>query len=310
MALDAILEHNRSFARGRAVVPLSPPEAIHLAVLACYDPRLDHLLRPALGLEEGRGFVIRSAGAVVAPDGDPLRSLALAVYLFDVTEILVVGHTSCRMAGFETTRFIEAFRARGVSRAAFGDDDLRAWAGAIPDPRRGVLASVSALRAAPVLPRDLAIGGVVMDDGTGTLDVVISPDEAIPGDVPVTRAASAEAPPARVADGPAPHPPRPAASAPPSPRDAVVAEARALFDALLAHAVWRDEVLGLRSELQTEGNPVARLRAVQRLVRRLTGESREFAKGFDRLRQAGAAARLDDGALVDVVRRVVLGEPQ
>ena len=98
MALAEILERNRAFLAGRASKPLPPPESIHQLILACYDPRLDQLLHDALGLDHGDDFLVRSAGAVVAPSGDPLRSIALAVYLFDVKAIAVVGHTSCRMA--------------------------------------------------------------------------------------------------------------------------------------------------------------------------------------------------------------------
>ena len=177
MPLQEILERNRLYVRGRTPQPLPPPDLVRLVILACYDPRLDPLLRPALGLGEQRAFVIRSAGAIVAPAGDPLRSIALAVGLFDATEVLVVGHTSCRMAAFDESRFTQAFRRRGVAREAFGPGDLRAWAGAIPDPHRGVLASVATLRATPFLPKDLTVAGVVLEDTTGALETVIAPGD-------------------------------------------------------------------------------------------------------------------------------------
>ena len=100
MLLDGILERNRMFVAGREARPLPDPEKLHLAVVGCYDPRLDPILPGALGLDTRTAFFLRAAGAVVRPDGDPLRSLALAAYLFGVEEVLVVGHTSCRMAAF------------------------------------------------------------------------------------------------------------------------------------------------------------------------------------------------------------------
>jgi carbonic anhydrase len=103
--------------------------------------------------------------------------LALAVYMFGVGEVLVVGHTSCRMAAFSASSFIDAFRARGTPREAFGPADLRDWAGAIPDPRGGVRAAVATLRAAPCLPRDLIVAGLVLDDASGVLEVVVPPAE-------------------------------------------------------------------------------------------------------------------------------------
>ena len=178
MFLDEVLQRNRQFVAGRAPAPLGPPETIRLAVLACYDPRLDPLIRPALGLAPGEGFLLRTAGARLTAEGDPLRSFALAVYLFGVTETLVLGHTSCRMAAFDTAQFIEAFRRRGVQRATFGDRDLREWAGTIASPRRGVEDAVAVLAAAPNLPADLSIAGLVLDDATGALEVIVRPEEA------------------------------------------------------------------------------------------------------------------------------------
>src|SRR5512139_1035859 len=108
MPLSEILERNRAFLQERKPEPLPPPESISQLILACYDPRLDALLHGALGLDLGNEFLVRSAGAVVTPSGDPLRSIALAVYLFDVRGIAVVGHASCRMAAFESSQFIDA----------------------------------------------------------------------------------------------------------------------------------------------------------------------------------------------------------
>lgn len=181
MDLDELLQRNRAFVAGRTATPLPAAEAIPLAVVACYDPRLDPLLRPALGLAPSEGFMIRTAGALVTPDSLTLRSLAVAVYLFEVEEVLVVGHSSCRMAQFSTGAFIDAFRRRGVHREAFGDRDLRDWAGAVATPRDGVLASAAAIAGSPFLPKDLTITGVVLDDTTGRLEVVLKPGDPVPG---------------------------------------------------------------------------------------------------------------------------------
>ena len=180
MFVDEVLARNEAFTRGRQPQPLPPPESRHLAVLACYDPRLDDLIRPALGLAMGEAILVRSAGAWIAPTGDPLRSLALAVFMFDVREVLVLGHTSCRMAQFEALRFIDTFRGRGVAREAFGNDDLRAWAGALADPVQGVRHSTAVIRAAPFLPKDLLVSGLLLDDASGAVRLVVRPEEPVP----------------------------------------------------------------------------------------------------------------------------------
>jgi hypothetical protein len=47
MLIEDILKRNRAFVDGRTPKPLPPAEAVSLAIVACYDPRLDPLLRPA-----------------------------------------------------------------------------------------------------------------------------------------------------------------------------------------------------------------------------------------------------------------------
>lgn len=329
MSFAQLLERNRAFLAGRKPEPLPPPESISQLILACYDPRLDALLPGALGLDRGHEFLIRSAGAVVASSGDPLRSIALAVYMFDAKAIAVVGHTSCRMATFDTAWFIDAFRTRGVRRDAFGADDLRAWAGAIADPKRGVQASVAVLRAAACLPRDLEIGGVVLDDTTGALDVVVRPDEALPG-VVATAAVRAGEPEVRephvTRDTGEPHeaprapeppvePARAATRAHPSVATApdvtkLLTAAGSLVQALEAQAVWRHEVRRLRSELHAERNPIARVRMIDAFVRKAVAESREVAAALERLKREaqGARVQLDEGLLLELVRRALMGE--
>jgi len=315
MSVDDLLERNRGFVRERAVRPLPPPETVDTVILACYDPRLDALLRPALGLESGQAFLMRSAGAAVGPTGDPLRSIALAVYLFNVSRIIVVGHTSCRMATFDAARFADAFRSRGVARSAFGDTDLRSWAAAIPDPARGVRGSVAALRSAPCLPPDLSVSGLLLDDASGGLSVVIAPDQAVDGrlitpapgglaaerDEPALDAAAST--PAVTALAP------PAPAFPPTGRNDLVEAARGLIDAVSAQSVWRVELQRLRTQLHNQTSPAARLRLIDGFLRKAAADSREVADAFDRLVRAGSATGTPDRTtLIDLVRRIFLGE--
>jgi len=181
MVIDDVLQRNRSFARGREPSPLPEHDRVALAVVACHDPRLDGLLREALGLEPRTVVLHRTAGAHVSRGGDLLRSLALATFRYGLTEVLVVGHSSCRMAAFRTAEFVDAFRARGVPRDAFGPDDLRTWVGAVPDAKRGVIDSVAAIREAAFLPKDLEVTGAVLDDRTGVLEIVARPGQPLPG---------------------------------------------------------------------------------------------------------------------------------
>jgi carbonic anhydrase len=320
MALAEILERNRAFLAGRAPQPLPPPESIHQLILACYDPRIDELLHGALGLDHGDAFLVRSAGAVVAPTGDPLRSIALAVYLFDVKAVAVVGHTSCRMAAFETSAFIDLFRRRGVRREAFGHEDLRAWAGAIAGAARGVQASVAVLREASCLPRDLEIGGLVLDDTTGELEVVVRTDEVVSAvhgvgspqaeqAVEVSETPRQPEPPSTPAVAPEPEALRPAQAAA-ADLAKLVAAAASLVQVIDSHKAWRYEMRQLRATLHAERNPVARMRLLDGFVRKAVTDSREVAAALERLKREaqGARIQLDEALLLELLRRAIMGE--
>jgi carbonic anhydrase len=308
MLFEEILERNRAFVRDRTPSPLPPPGVVPLAVVACSDPRLDELLAPALGIEDGKAILLRSFGAVVAPSGDLLRSLALGVCLFGVSRVWVVGHKGCRMAGFESAPFIEAFRRRGVRREAFGEGDLRAWVGAIPDPKRGVLSAIAAITAAPMLPRDLAVGGFVLDEESGALEVVQRPGEAPIPEPPTVAAAppSAVEPPRgaesiepprapdvaakpgpRAPGGAAHHPPQPPVSGPPPLGQAV----RTLANTLSA-ARWREELRLLQSELDEQVSPLQQIALLENFVRKAAAESRTVGEAFENLKRVvGPAGR-------------------
>jgi len=323
MLFEEVLERNRAFVRDRTASPLLPPGVVPLAVVACSDPRLDALLTPALGIDDGKAILLRSFGAVVAPSGDLLRSLALGVYLFGVSRVWVVGHKGCRMGAFESAAFIEAFRRRGVRREAFGEGDLRAWVGAIPDPKRGVRSAIAAIAAAPMLPRDLAVGGFVLDEESGALEVVQRPGEApipetaapeaapptgvgLPGGAQATQPAtvaqaeraaapgsaprlpsSAPRSPARTPGAATQRPAAPPAASPPPLGQAV----RTLANTLSA-ARWREELRLLHSELDEQVSPLEQIVLLENFVRKAAAESRTVGEAFENLKRVvGPAGR-------------------
>jgi carbonic anhydrase len=287
MHLDRILEHNRSFTAGRSPAPLSALEKVELAVVACYDPRLDTLLPQALGIEPGGAFLIRTAGALVQPGSSSLRTLALSVFLFGVTEVIVVGHASCRMAAFDSAAFIDAFRKRGVAREAFGPEDLRAWAGAIPGARRGVELSVANLLAAPVLPRDLSVSGLLLDDASGALDVVVRPGEA-----PAVIAALAVAPAPQPAEATVAVPAQGHEQRRAPAETASLAEPLAELVALLGSK--RELGAGLhriRAELERSKGAPARLKLIEGFLRDAAAQDEDLADAYSSLRQRMAETR-------------------
>ncbi len=282
MFLDELLKRNRAFVKRHPAKPLPTAEAVSLAVVGCFDPRLDSMLRPALGLAEDEGFLLRTAGASVSATNGALRSLALAVYLFDVRRVLILGHSSCRMASFPTEEFIDAFRSRGVDREAFDDSDLRTWAGALASPRDGVLASLAAISEAPFLPDDLELAGAVLDDTTGQLEVVAKPGEPLPGHVGPMAAGSA-------ASEPAAAPPTAEAASSPSAGAAEPLESlRSVVGSLAASAGAAGEIRKLQGALAAERNPIRKLALVQHFVKDAAVETHQVREAFTELKRRAA----------------------
>ncbi len=291
MLIDDLLERNREYVHGRTRKPLPAAEPVPLAIVSCFDPRLDALLRPALGLGDGEGFMLRTAGAVLAPGSHTLRSLAVAVYLFEVEQVLIVGHSSCKMADFPTTRLIDGFRRRGVSREAFGDGDLRVWAGATASPRAGVLGTAAAIAGAPFLPRDLGIAGAVLDDASGALELVLRPGDPIPGQAPGNERKPAAARPEPEVPEPPPKPPAASAGGdappdadgvPPIPADALHPALAPLHQAVERLAIGSkvDDLRRLAKAVDTEVYPQTKLALIRRFVQRAAAESPETRQAF------------------------------
>jgi len=275
-ALHGVLERNRAFVRSREAQPFPPAPTLRLAVVACYDPRLDDLLPRALGLSPGDAFLLRTAGALVQPGGGVLRSLGMAVFLFGVTEIAVIGHAACRMAAFDAAEFIASFRKRGVPRDAFGADDLRAWAGAIASPRAGVERSIAAIAGAAFLPADVTVTGLVLDDATGELTRVAGP-------VSASRAAVSPAP----AKEPAPAAEPTEVEAPAAEGlDEVLASVGSFLLSLESQPRWRDEVGRLRTDLSAAKDPAARLRLLDSFVRRASRDARPLVQSLEALHES------------------------
>lgn len=300
MLLDEILESNRSFRQGRAPVPFPEDRALRVVIVGCFDPRLDSLYGSALGFAPGEAVLVRTAGALVRPGSDLLRSLAVAVFRFHIRDIVVVGHTSCRMASFDTAAFIAEFRKRGTAREAFGEEDLRTWAGALASPARGVEASVAAIRGAEFLPRDLVVAGLVMDDATGGLEVVVRPGES-----PRLGDDSAEAEAAGNSPGPAEVETTPAAEkAKPSPAPAKSPRVRAVLRAVGASDTFRKEAASLRATLRGQPEPTARIAAVRDFLRHAVEESREVRDAVESLRRESGAPGLLREDLLQLAARL------
>lgn len=155
---DDVLAANEAYAARFRLADLEARAAKGLAVLTCMDSRIDPLAM--LGLVPGDAKILRNAGARVTDD--VLRTLVLARYLLGVDRVMVVAHTSCRMAGGTEDDVHADIRAAG------GPDTRSIAFLTTEDQESSLLADVQRVRSWPYL-HDVTVGGFRYDLGTGRL---------------------------------------------------------------------------------------------------------------------------------------------
>jgi carbonic anhydrase len=167
---DDLLDANRRYRAEFHDSGVAGVAAKGLAVLTCIDSRIDPLA--LLGLRAGDAKIIRNAGARVTPDA--LRSLVLAVNLLGVRRVCLVQHTECAMVGSTD----DEMRARVGAAAGV---DASGWEFlASVDQLATMRDDIARIRACPLLPADLSVGGFVFDVRSGEL-VPVDVDRTEPG---------------------------------------------------------------------------------------------------------------------------------
>ena len=179
--ISDILDFNRGFVARKEYEAFATDRFPNkkLVVLTCMDTRLVELLPRAMNLRNGDVKIIKNAGAIVShPFGSVMRSILVAVYELGAQEVAVVGHRGCGMTGLSCGSVLEKAKARGVTQETLAllknsGVDLERWLVGFEDVRQGVKASVSVIRNHPLVPKDVPVHGMIMDSGTGELEVVV-----------------------------------------------------------------------------------------------------------------------------------------
>ncbi|MEU7720602.1 beta-class carbonic anhydrase [Streptomyces tibetensis] len=154
---DRIVQANARYAETFEHAGMDGAPALHVAVVACMDARLDPL--GALGLELGDCHTIRNAGGVVTDD--VIRSLTISQRKLGTRSVVLVHHTGC---GMET--LTEDFR--GDLEAEVGQRP--SWAvESFQDADQDVRQSMQRVRTSPFLPHTDDVRGFVYDVRTGLL---------------------------------------------------------------------------------------------------------------------------------------------
>lgn len=178
--IEEILAFNRQFVESRSYeryITSKYPDK-KLAILSCMDTRLTELLPAALGLKNGDAKIIKNAGGTIShPFGSAVRSLLIAIVELQVEEVMVIGHTDCGVQNLDARAMLEKLKERGIPEEHFeilknSGIRLEQWLSGFDTVEESVRETVRILKVHPLIPRDIAVRGFIMDSVTGALTAV------------------------------------------------------------------------------------------------------------------------------------------
>jgi carbonic anhydrase len=162
-SFDDLLAANARYADDFKLAGFDGVAHAGVALVTCMDSRIDPL--GMLGLSPGDAKMLRNPGGRV--DDHVLVALVLGVSLLGVDRVLVVPHTRCAMASGTENEIRER-----VSQASGRDASWQTF-GAIQDQSAALRDDVARIRAHPLIPESVAVGGFMYDVDTGRLHQLV-----------------------------------------------------------------------------------------------------------------------------------------
>lgn len=156
---DDLLKANRDFADSFDLGGFDGKAHAGVAIVTCMDSRIDPLRM--LGLKHGDAKIFRNPGGRVTEAA--LEALVLGAHLLNVDRVLVIPHTRCAMAASSEAEIQDKIGA------AVGQDVSWHAFHVIPDQKRSLAEDVRKVRAHPLIPESVKVGGFLYDVDTGLL---------------------------------------------------------------------------------------------------------------------------------------------
>ncbi|HLN76519.1 MAG TPA: carbonic anhydrase [Nocardioidaceae bacterium] len=159
---DDLLEANRAFAQTFTLSGFDGVAHAGVALVTCMDSRIDPL--GMLGLKPGDAKIFRNPGGRVTPQA--LEALILGVHLLNVNRILVVPHTRCAMASATEHELQER-----IAQSSGQDASWQSF-GVVADQAEALREDLAKVKAHPLIPERVKVGGFIYDVDTGLLNPV------------------------------------------------------------------------------------------------------------------------------------------
>lgn len=180
--LDEILSFNKLFVENKQYEHYAaskfPDKKI--IIFSCMDTRLTELLPQAMNIQNGDAKIIKNAGAIIThPFGSVMRSIIVAIYELKAEEILIIGHHGCGMSNLVPEQVIDKMKHNGITEETlsilkFSGVDVKNWLHGFDCVYDSVKESVAITRNHPLVPKNVAIHGLIIDPDTGELECIVN----------------------------------------------------------------------------------------------------------------------------------------
>ena len=159
---DDLFAANTEFIKGFKSQDLTGEARKGLAIVTCMDSRIDPLR--IVGMSSGDAKILRNAGARVTED--VLRTLILATTLLNVSRILVMPHTDCRMASGTEEQIHSTILERS------GIDTRSVEIRTVSDQISALKSDLVRIEKFPLLPKNIEVIGAIYNVKTGELKAI------------------------------------------------------------------------------------------------------------------------------------------
>jgi len=173
---EAIVDANQRATRGEdaGLRPDDFTDSLPIVALTCIDPRLNPLMPEVLGIPEAQFIWLRNAGNIITgPMSSTMRSIALACAVKGGREVVVIGHTDCRVKHTSASQLIDRFRALGIERAKL-PDNVQEFFGLFASERSNVIKAVEFVRQSPIIGAAIPVHGLIVDIQSGALEWLVN----------------------------------------------------------------------------------------------------------------------------------------
>ncbi|HLQ73250.1 MAG TPA: carbonic anhydrase [Bacillota bacterium] len=178
--INEMLEYNQAFVENKHYERYETDSVPNkkMVVFTCMESRLVELLPKALNIQNGDVKMLKNAGAIIRKPFDSImKSVLVAIYELKAEKVLVIGHHDCGMSHVDPAKLLDKMEDKGISKSVINNlanagVDFQDEFHGFDTVEDSIVQSVEIIKNHPLLPDYVSVYGLVIDPGTGKVDLV------------------------------------------------------------------------------------------------------------------------------------------